>query len=63
MVEQRVHLTFTCTGSGQFYYCTYAFVVVKYFDNKKLTVQHTKLLNTRDIRPNHHMKKYRTEIS
>ena len=36
MVEQRLQLTFNCTGSGQFNSFTYSFIVVKYFDNKKV---------------------------
>ena len=63
MVEQGVQLTSHCTGSGLNESCTSAFVVVKYFDNQNLTMKHTKQLNTIDIRPNQHMKKYQTEIS
>ena len=61
-VEQGVHITSHCTGSGRNESCTYAFVVVKYFDRQKVTIQHTKQLNTRDIRPNQHMKKYQNVI-
>ena len=62
-VEQGVQLTSHCTGSGRNDSCTYSFVVVKYFNHQKVTMQHTKQLNTRYIRPNQHMKKNRTAIS
>ena len=62
-VEQGVQLTYQCTCSGQNESFTTSFVALKYFDNKKVTMQHIKKLNTGDIRPNQHMKKNRTIIS
>ena len=56
-VEQWVQFTSHCTGSGKNESCTSAFFVVKTFDHQKVTMQHTKQLNTRDIRPNQNTKK------
>ena len=63
MVEQGVQLTSHYTGSGRNESYTSAFFVVKYFNNQKLTMQHTKQLNTINIRPDKHINKYLTEIS
>ena len=62
-VEQEVQLTYHFTGSSQNESCTYSFVFVKSFDHQKVMMQHTKQLNTRDIHPNQHIKKYQTAIS
>ena len=62
-VEQGVQRTSNCAGSGLNESYTSAFFVVKYFDHQEVTMQHTKQLNTRDIRPNQGMKKDRTAIS
>ena len=58
-VEQGVQLTALCTGTGRNESCTSAMVVVKSFDHQKITMQHTKELNTKQIRPNQHMNKDR----
>ena len=47
---------------GKYESCTNSFVVVKSFDHKKVMMKHTKQLHTRNIRPNWHMNKYKTEI-
>ncbi len=62
-VEQGVQLTALCTGTGRNESCTSAMVVVKSYDHQKVTMQHTKELNTKQIRPNQHMNKDRQSIS
>jgi len=62
-VEQGVQLTALCTGSGRNESCTSAMVVVKSYDHQKITMQHTKELNTKQIRPNQHMNKDRVSVS
>ena len=49
-------LLFQYSGTSLRY--TSAFIVVKSFDHQKLSMQHIKQLNTRDIRQNQHMNKY-----
>ena len=56
-LEQGVQITYHCTGSVLNEPFTYAFVVVKPFNNQKVKMQHTEKLNTRFIRPNQHIKK------
>ena len=41
-LEQGVQITLHCTGSSLDEYRTSAFVVGKYFDHQKVTMQHTK---------------------
>ena len=41
-VEQGVHLTYHCTGSGRNESFTSTFVVVKSSDHQKVMTQHTK---------------------